>query len=132
MKSLIYSLAFVMVAQLLLSSSCERGKCPPNVTCTEVFSMVTVQVIDPTGAAVQLDEVYTLRLSNNEKIRVEQPTEGGYVVLDDNYLKHLQNDKDDFRFIGMKDGKKVLDELFVIGADCCHVQKIKGKEIISL
>lgn len=94
--------------------------------------MVTVQVIDPTGAAVQLDEVYTLRLSNNEKIRVEQPTEGGYVVLDDNYLKHLQNDKDDFRFIGMKDGKKVLDELFVIGADCCHVQKIKGKEIISL
>ena len=58
--------------------------------------------------------------------------EGTYIVLDDSYRDKLQNDKDKFRLVGIKEGKKVVDELFVIGADCCHIQKIEGKEDIQL
>lgn len=132
MKAFIFRGLLLFMAPVFLAASCERGKCPKNVVCTEVFSMVTVRVTDQQGVPVKLDEAYTTRSGKNETIRPEQHMEGAYIVLDDSYLKNLQNDKDDFRFVGIKDGKKVIDEVFVIGADCCHVQKISGKEEIRL
>jgi hypothetical protein len=96
-----------------------------------MFAMISVQVTDAAGAPVKLDEVYTVRTGNGAKITVEQNMgEGRYTVLDDSYQKELTNITDDFRFVGIINGIKVVDEPYTLGADCCHVRKENGKEIV--
>jgi hypothetical protein len=125
-------LAGVCAAPLLMAPSCDRNTCPQDVICTEMFSMVTVQVTRD-GLPVTLDRVYTLRSSTGDTIRNEQGMENGmYSVLDDNYRKSLVNQKDNFVFVGIVDGKKAVEEMYVISADCCHINKISGKETIQL
>jgi hypothetical protein len=93
--------------------------------------MVMVQVVDAENQSVKLDEAYTIRKRNGEKITLSQDmTEGRYVVLDDSYKGRLENSKDDFQFVGVKDGKTVVDETFQISADCCHINKVSGKETV--
>lgn len=93
--------------------------------------MVTVQVVDQDNQPVTLDEAYTVRKKTGEKIKLEQNMEDGmYSVLDDSYKNKLENSKDQFQFVGVKEGKVVANESFDISADCCHVQKQSGKEII--
>jgi len=115
---------------ILMSESCEKRKCPPDVTCTEEFAMVTVRVEDANGVPISLDDAYTLRKGSAETLRFESGGVGMYTVLDDSYRQRLQNNIDDFFFIAIKNGKKIAEERFVVGADCCHVQKVSGTEKI--
>ncbi len=131
MKKVASSFFLLVVSPFFWAGSCEKKACSEEVMCTEIFSMVTVQVTDQNGDAVLLDEVYTIRGNNAETIRPDQQAGGVYVVLDDSYRKKLENQKDDFRFIGMKEGKKVIEEVYSIAADCCHIQKISGNESIK-
>jgi hypothetical protein len=55
-----------------------------------------------------------------------------YTVLDDSYLKQLMDNADSFRFTGTKNGKEVVNEVFVIGADCCHINKVSGNESVTV
>jgi len=96
-----------------------------------MFASVTVQVQTNEGLPVVLDQTYTIRKSNNERIEPEQHMDTGwYTVLDDSYQKRMPNTRDSFLFVGIKDGKEIISETFLISADCCHVQKESGPEII--
>jgi hypothetical protein len=90
--------------------------------------MVTVQVVDAAGNPVKLDEAYSIRSGTNEKINSTQESgmNNSYVVLDDSYQKKLAQSTSTFRFIGIKNSKQVIDEPFVISADCCHIKKNSG------
>ena len=133
MKIIIPLFALVLTVPVLLATDCNQPKkCPPDTMCTEVFVMVSVKVLDGNDQPVKLDEVYTVRESNNEKLLFEQNMDQYYVVLDDSYQKKLQQQSDKFRFVGMKNGQKLVDEIFVISADCCHVKKESGKEQVIL
>ncbi len=134
MRSIIILFAVTVCAPFLLASSCKKTTtCAKDVMCTQMFATITIQVTDQNGQPVVLDEVYTLRGKNSQKINFEQSnTQGGYIVLDDSYQKKLEQHTDNFRFVGMKNGQKVVDEPFVIGADCCHISKVSGKETIKL
>lgn len=126
---------------LFMASSCEQQQkeqaqkqkinCEGSI-CTEIFTMVTVKVSQQ-GGVLQLDEVYTTRKGSTEKITFDQSMgPDSYVVIDDSYIQKLQNTTDEFHFIGMRNGKKMIDEVYVISADCCHIKKEKGKERIDL
>lgn len=132
-------LKIVLVAGLagLALISCKTTKkvaCPPNTMCTMMFKSVSVLVTDANGTPVQLDEAYTIQTKTKETIRPEHhgSRDGYYVVLNDSYQKKLENQKASFRFIGKKDGKEVVNQLFVIEADCCHINRLEGPEKISL
>lgn len=132
MKSLLAVILLVCSSPVFLATSCEHKKCPENTICTEMFAMVTVKVIDQLGNSVHFDEVYTIRKSNNETIRITQSMDGMLIVLDDSYQSKLKQDKDTFHIVGIKNGQKVLDEPYMISADCCHVSKVSGREEIKL
>jgi hypothetical protein len=130
-------LFFVAGIACLALASCKTTKkatCPPNVMCTMMFKSISVQVKDANGHAVLLDEAYTVQTKTKETIRPAHhgKADGYYVVLDDSYQKKLQNMNASFRFIGIKDGKEVISQVFRIGADCCHISKIEGPEEITL
>ncbi|HRO43734.1 MAG TPA: hypothetical protein PL009_12930 [Flavipsychrobacter sp.] len=133
MRQLVFAALLLMIAPFLMGTSCNKTTDCKKVMCTMMFVSVTVTVQNSEGAPVRLDETYTLRIENNEKIRLEpQMEEGRYNVLDDSYQKKMANRTEQFMFVGIKDGKKVVEEPFTISADCCHVQKQSGKEKVVM
>ena len=98
-----------------------------------MFASVTTQVQNAEGVQIQLDEVYTIRQRTGDKITLDQRMpDGRYQVLDDSYLRNIVNTRETYIFTGIKDGKKIIEEPFVISADCCHVKKESGKDIITV
>lgn len=126
----------ISVYLLLTASSCKRTTEQPatgceGVMCTMMYAYVSSWVVDTAGSPVIFDEVYTLRYGNGERISLEQPqAPGGYTVLDDSYLRKLQNSKDSFTFVGIRQGKTLVQEGFWLSADCCHVKKVTGQDTI--
>lgn len=136
MKQVAIVLLLLLCYTITTSSSCGKNSDKPDcehVACTMIFAAVTVKVTDSAAQDAQLDDAYTKHGKTGEIIRHESNYPGGsYVVLDDGYLKRLVNDTATFYFIGIKNGREVINEPYVIGADCCHVRKVSGKAEISL
>jgi hypothetical protein len=100
-----------------------------GIACTMLFAMVNITVSDSVGNTISPDDVYTLRVDNQDTIRTSTSSvfENSYTIIDDNYLPKMRNSKHDFRFICKKNGKTVVDEPFTLSADCCHISKVSGK-----
>lgn len=116
------------------SSSCNKHDHHTNpcdgAMCTAMFVMINTKVTDANGHFVKLDDSYTQRAGNKDVYRPNQSNlivDSSYVVIDDGYLQKMQNQTDTFYFVGLKNGKEVVKEPFVISADCCHVNKQSGK-----
>jgi hypothetical protein len=123
MKSfLVLSSAFIFV--MLLSFQCKR-----ETACTMEFRTVGIQVIgDP------LDDFYTIRNLNGDTLRYENYgfEDNYYIILDDNFHVYLKNSSENFTFIGIINGEKVVDEAFVIRGDDCHIEKVSGAVTVYL
>jgi hypothetical protein len=135
MRTLLYSSVLLTYFFVSSASSCNHDKHKNNchdVACTMIFGAVTIRVTDSDGKPVILNEAYTLREGSNEKITYTGTgiENGTYTVIDDSYQKNLVNSTATFYFTGIKDGKEVVKEKFVIGADCCHVSKKEGPESV--
>lgn len=134
MKHILFCLGLGLLA---CTTACNTSKkaaaCDPNTACTMMFAAVGTQVVNAAGQPVVFDEVYTQREGSTEKIQLQHNAgSGSYIVLDDSYQKKLANQTANFHFIGMKNGQKVMDEVYRISADCCHIKKESGKETITL
>src|SRR4051812_8339648 len=125
MRKLTFAAYLLLFSSLFINATCNKDNRPcEDVMCTMIFASVTAQVVTPDNQAVQLDEVYTLRKSTGDKIRLtQQMAEGRYNIIDDNYQRTIQNTSETFELVGIKDGKQVVSELYLISADCCHVKK---------
>jgi hypothetical protein len=139
MKKASLILSVLIAAFLLQAHSCHKDKrdypsvCG-NPVCTEIFKAVMVTVKDSNGDPVKLDESYTIRLYNDEIISGPggNPDQGTYVVVDDNFISSLMNKTEGFRFIGKKNGVTVVDEVYQVTGDCCHVNKDTGKDEVII
>ncbi|MBN8670582.1 MAG: hypothetical protein J0L80_07835 [Chitinophagales bacterium] len=137
MRKLIVTALGGIVFLTTSSTSCKKkndGNCA-DVMCTAMFTMINTKVTDANGRYVKLDDVYVMREKNNDIYRPEQQSaawDSSYVVIDDGYLPKMYNSTETFYFIGIKNGIKVVNEPFVISADCCHVSKQSGKTTIVI
>lgn len=124
--------AAIMLFAFSSCRECDKGDCS-KVLCTSDIRTVTIMVKDAQGNAIVLDDHYTIRQSTQETIRNNNFSgiDGSYPVLSDEYLLPLQNDQDDFIFIGIKNGVEVVRETFTISADCCHVQHVGGSREVT-
>ena len=106
-------------------SGCKDEQPQQGVICTEEFRSTTLYV-----PGAPLTESFTIRLSNSDTIRIKGNADlrqGYYVVLDDNYQAKLENQEDNFRFIGKRGNEVVVLEDYVFKADQCHITKVSGK-----
>jgi hypothetical protein len=136
MKKHIYTAALFTMLFSATSMKCQKhvhnsDPCA-DIACTAMFGMINVNVTDPSGNKVVLDDVYTVRIDNGDTIRHDLSTsfDGSYIILDDNYQKKMVNMSLNFRFVGIKNGKEVANETYNISADCCHINKQSGKSTI--
>jgi hypothetical protein len=100
--------------------------------CTEEYRIIDFQIMGDS-----LTDFYTIRQSNpTDTIRIESDRSAYganfYPVLEDNYLPKLKNSQDTFHFIGEINQVVVVNEVFVISADQCHISKVSGSKIIYL
>lgn len=106
-------------------SGCKDEQPQQGVICTEEFRSTTLYV-----PGAPLTESFTIRLSNSDTIRIKGNADfrqGYYVVLDDNYQAKLENQEDNFRFIGKRENEVVVLEDYVFKADQCHITKVSGR-----
>jgi hypothetical protein len=119
------SLLFLLT---LAFTSCIKKEDP--VMCTMEFRTVGLQVTGKT-----LSDFYTIRLATGDTIRLQD--QGGvfeefYPVLDDSFQQKLQDKIEAFQFIGLINDTIRVDEVFIISADKCHINKQKGSERVDL
>ena len=55
-----------------------------------------------------------------------------HIVISDSELDQIDFDGTTLVFEGWLDGIIVINQEFVIGRDCCHIEKLEGPEIISM
>lgn len=137
MKKITIIFSAVLLGLLTQSMSCETDRTPPtecggDIACTMMFAMVNVEVKDQGGNKVILDEHYTLREKDGQKLNVQAIgiDSNVHTVLDDNFITTLKNKTELFRFIGKKNGVEIVNEQYEISGDCCHINKVTGKETI--
>ncbi len=121
---------FPLFAIFMFLVACSGNDHKDEIICTDEFRIVGVNV---TGG--ELTDFYTVRPSINDTIPYNEdqtyPIGHWYPVLDDTYQILLEGIEDDFYFVGILDGEKVINQHFIIGADRCHIYKKLGPESVS-
>ncbi|MBA2745391.1 MAG: hypothetical protein H0U44_04120 [Flavisolibacter sp.] len=122
---------FLLLTILFMAFLSSCTKCDPDFVCTQEFRSIIVNLQNAEGHPVVLDEAYTQRAGSTQNIVFSQPmNDGSYVVLDDSYHSSLVNSEADFHFIGKKNNQVVVNQIFRIAADQCHINKKTGPETI--
>ncbi len=117
------------------SNGGDKCTCQKDLMCTADFRSVSLRIRSTAGAPVVLDSFYTIRQASGEILRTASPgptpiMNGAYPVLSDGGTSRVCGE--DFEFRGFKDGVQVVSEPYRIRFDCCHVERVSGKEEVVL
>lgn len=124
------TLNFLLILAIIMFVSCKSESQNNTVTCTMEFRTVTINVQGDT-----LDHFYTIRVTSGDTIRLNSGNTFGantYPVLDDSYQSNIVNRTEQFRFVGLKNNAVLVDELFTIKADQCHISYVSGNQTVIL
>ena len=125
-------------------ASCNKGDgCGASTICTEDFRSVAVRLVNASGTAPDIDSVQTvdengarLRSSSGRAVfGLTGTASGGSVyasVVDDEWVNGNRNSEIRVTLRGFRGGAVVFEEGFTIGADCCHVYKSAGPDLITV
>lgn len=122
-----FKIFVIVIILLMLTSFCNEND--DQFICTDEFRSVIITVNGRT-----LNKYFTIRESNGDTIRINRDyyLPNVYPVLDDTYQSKLENKIGNFWFKGFVNDSLVVNEIFVITADKCHIQYISGKTEINL
>lgn len=121
-------LNFLLILAIIMFVSCKSESQNNSVVCTMEFRTITINVQGDT-----LDHFYTIKVTSGDTIRLNSGNTFGsntYPVLDDSYQSNIANRTEQFRFVGLKNNAIIVDELFTIKADLCHIEYVNGNQII--
>ncbi|HCX22857.1 MAG: hypothetical protein CMB80_29740 [Flammeovirgaceae bacterium] len=113
--------------------SCDSEKCSKVSICTDSFESVDVQILDQNSNLVALDSTATHKsgtkiYSFNE---IEEEMEF-FEILNDSHRGLVKTSGSEVIFRAWKDGELVIEEPYIIGHDCCHIQYIDGARHLVL
>jgi hypothetical protein len=108
--------------------------------CTQNFVTIFANVTDASGIAIPLDSFEVIDIDTGENLTLDSNAQeyenyrqqGTYPIFSDTYLVQYQNTNTTISFKGSISGNQVVNESFVVGADCCHVQLISGNTDIII
>jgi hypothetical protein len=121
-------LNFLLILAIIMFVSCKSESQNNTVACTMEFRTVTINVQGDT-----LNHFYTIRVTSGDTIRLNSGNTFGantYPVLDDSYQSNIANRTEQFRFVGLKNNAVLVDELFTIKADQCHISYVSGNQTV--
>lgn len=121
-----------IIGFLLLSFQCHRDD--DFSYCTEEFRAVVV-TITQNDTAVKLDDYYVKRMVDDHVIlSLSKSTylyandfPEGVVIFTDDQMVMTSTEGMEFAFIGHLNGERVVDEIYHIRRDRCHIELVSGK-----
>ncbi len=137
---------FILLLLVCVAFSCKEEdrlaieKCKADheeINCTLNLLTVYINLLDQDSIPVQLDQYivtdgsgYYQKLNPVEVNR----NEGLYPIIDDTEDQIIKVDGSPIKFSGFIKGKKVVEETYLIGFDCCHVYLMSDNRttVISL
>ncbi len=125
-----------IVICLLLFGACAEKK-DTGIDCNLVDCMpaqaITLNITTSDGKPVLLDEYYTFIDSRTRFTSDSQTTEllpGYYFVVTGGELEYIEEDGTILIFVGVIDGKNVVEHQMVVNKDCCNPYLIQGDSSI--
>ena len=119
--------------------------CDSNVICTMDFRSVDVRILRPDSSAAALDSFYVTDAAGAKLPPVNGvdvygphmqsgpgPADGRHAVINDLWVAGHQQTQTTVYAKGWKSGALVINQSFGIGADCCHVYKTAGPDVITV
>ncbi|MBN8671245.1 MAG: hypothetical protein ACK4EY_04410 [Flavipsychrobacter sp.] len=106
-----------------------------GVYCTQQFEMVYFEVKNSSGATVTLTSFHTEDMAGNKlptHLYEYDSYRDAYVVINDGWVRGNENTTKQVRFVGYVGSTKVVNEVYTIATDCCHIAKTAGKDKVVL
>jgi hypothetical protein len=100
--------------------------------CTEEFRTILILVKDQNQNAVALDSFQTINTANGEDVTVTVSSSaldmarqfGQYPLLND--LSIDVNEEIEVQFKGFINNQEVINGLYKVSSDCCHINLVSG------
>ncbi len=136
-------LVFILCVGLLLACNDKKDdpkiecpECTGDILCTEEFRTLTFTVTYSSGAPVTLDDFEVTIVETGEVLDhgdwLGLLAPGAYIIAQDSDFEKVDCEGTEFRFEGFLNESKVVDEIFVIGRDCCHILLVDGPDNIQI
>lgn len=106
-----------------------------GVACTQQFESVYFEVKNSSGATVKLTSFHTEDMAGNTlptRLYEYNSYRDAYVVINDGWVRGNENTTKQVRFVGYVGSTKVVNEVYTIATDCCHIAKTAGKDKVVL
>ncbi len=110
------------------------GPCS-DVYCTENIVEIDLEVFDKSGNRVVLDAFHTEDMNGkvlNTNLYYYNSDMLHYVVFTDFWVTGHQNTNTQVRFVGIKGGVQVVNEVYGVSTDCCHIKMTSGKQVVTI
>ncbi len=103
--------------------------------CTEEFRSISVKIKTADGEPVTEIDYQVLLTQTGRAFTVpfnDDHSSGCYEIFSDAFRSAYENKELSITFRGELNGAEVVNEEYVVGADCCHVYLVSGLEEITL
>lgn len=108
-----------IMAITMLYAACKEPR-----YCTEEFRSICIEISD----SLKPDDYFTINLINGDTLhRGNQSQFSCFTLVDDAVLNQLKQSDHEVQFVGLQQGKEVINERYVVYSDGCHVQYKSGK-----
>lgn len=106
-----------------------------GVVCTQEFRMIYLEVKDNAGSTVTLTSFHTEDMAGNKlpaDLYEYDSWRDAYMVFNDSWVNGHEGTRKQVRFVGYVGSTKVVDEVYTIATDCCHIAKTAGRDKVIL
>ena len=119
---------------LLISSHCNHQD---DCFCTEIFMMQMVQVVDQTGQPIEgvsVTATFTGSQNSIDCFQYHEAANGMYCILNDNYVKELDEVGKSISVVFEKSGYITRVETYYFNTDLCqcHINLLNGETTVVL
>lgn len=110
-----------------------RSECSDAI-CTEQFRNINILIKHTDGDPVSLKSFKVTDLENNKDLTLSLTDEGwaavrrtgSYPIFNDGYVHEYWNKESRIEFLGFIDNQVVVDQIYTVAANCCHVYLKEG------
>jgi hypothetical protein len=136
-----FILFFILFSVFL--PNCEKENVKPGdsdcegIFCTDIFVSVNILIKHSNdNSPVILTKYKVIRTSDNEDITIKDndltDNNGYYVIVNDSSTGLITNKNTEVEFQGYINDSLVVQKLFIVKKDCCHVSLVSGDPVVYI
>ncbi len=112
--------------------------CNGDVICTSDFRSISVTAVDAANNPLAVDSFVVTDAAGTPlppaygELVYGIVGDGRFAIINDGWMQGHQGMQMDVRAKGFSNGTLLFDQAYAIGADCCHVYKAAGPDVIAV